>query len=71
MEEENGSSSDRFLVVLVDGPAEEDSDTVSYRRLRDRVAGDAQSTARLDYSNSLFEVTISCYEVPLSVTEGR
>jgi hypothetical protein len=59
--------------VLVDGPAEEDSDTVSYRRLRDRVTGDAQSTARLamGYSKGLFEVTISCYEVPLSVTEGR
>ena len=27
--------------MLVDGPAEEDSDTVSYRRLRDGVAGDA------------------------------
>ena len=27
--------------MLVDGPAEEDSDTVSYRRLRDGVAGNA------------------------------
>ena len=45
MEVENGSSSDRFLVVLVDGLAEEDSDTVSYRRLRDRVAGSQASSA--------------------------
>ena len=34
--------------MLVDGPAEEDSDTVSYRRLRDGVAGDAGDAGDAD-----------------------